>query len=73
MKPDIRYTMLAVGDLLELIDRANRMMQMEKKAQEPDELLLAQYQDLKHDYLQQLGNLLKDFDIQIQLPGNRAA
>ncbi len=73
MKPDIRYTMLAVGDLLELIDRANRMMQMEKKSQEPDELLLEQYQDLKNDYLQQLGNLLKDYDIQIQLPGNRAA
>ncbi len=65
--------MLAVGDLLELIDRANRMMQMEKKSQEPDELLLEQYQDLKNDYLQQLGNLLKDYDIQIQLPGNRAA
>lgn len=73
MKPDIRYTMLAVGDLLELIERANRMVQIEKKAQEPDELLLAQYRDLKNDYLQQLGNLLKDFDIQIQLPGNHAA
>lgn len=65
--------MLAVGDLLELIDRANRMIQMEQQAQEPDALLVAQYEDLKLDYAQQLGQLLKDFDIKIQLPDNRAA
>ncbi len=65
--------MLAVGDLLELIDRANRMIGLEKTAQEPDALLIAQYEDLKNDYLQQLENALKDFDIKIQIPGHRAA
>jgi hypothetical protein len=72
MQADIKYVMLAVGDLLELLDKVNGMMQREKKTQQPSQVMLSQYQDMKQDYVNQLAELLKDFDVNVQLPDKAA-
>lgn len=64
--------MLAVGDLLELIEKTNNTIERHKNSDAPDESIIDQYQDLKNDYLNQLAELLKDFDIKIDVP-NKAA
>ncbi len=67
MKADIRYIMLAVGDILELIEKANKAIEHHKNTEHPSELMIKQYQELKSEYVSQLADLLKDFDIKIEI------
>jgi signal recognition particle GTPase len=72
MKSDIKYIMLAVGDILELIEKANAAIERHKHAENPSQSILEQYQDLRNEYLGQLAELLKDFDIKIEIPDKAA-
>ena len=47
-----------IVDLLELINRAENAITRHKEAENPSELLIKQYQDLRKDYLLQLLNLI---------------
>lgn len=47
-----------IVDLLELINRAENAITRHKEAENPSELLIKQYQDLRQDYLLQLLNLI---------------
>ncbi len=47
-----------IADLLELINRAENAIIRHKQAENPSELLIKQYQDLRQDYCLQLLNLI---------------
>jgi hypothetical protein len=47
-----------IVDLLELINRAENAITRQKEAENPSELLIKQYQDLRQEYLLQLLNLI---------------
>ncbi len=47
-----------IVDLLELINRAENAITRHKEAENPSELLIKQYQDLRQDYMLQLLNLI---------------
>ncbi len=53
---------------LEMVARTNEAIKFHKKMVKPDLLAIRQYERLKADYLQQLSNLLSQYEIEIRQP-----
>jgi len=51
---------------LEMIDKANKAIGFHKQLANPDLMAIQQYERLRCDYMQQLSNVLQDFQIEIR-------
>jgi hypothetical protein len=53
---------------LRQIERANQMIAFHKGFQPPDLNAIENFQYLKQDFLRQLAELLKEFEVEVKLP-----
>lgn len=58
----------AVVNTLEQIDKANKMLAFHRQFEQPDENAIDNFTRLREDFLRQLANLLKDFEVEVKLP-----
>ncbi len=52
---------------LEKIERINRHIAFHKSAEQPDLFAIEQWQEIKHDLMEQLQDLLAELDVPMQL------
>lgn len=62
----------AVRDLLDLIDKANKMVLLHQSQLKPDQLVISGYEKQRLQFLQQLNELLANYQIQVDF-NNKAA
>jgi dsDNA-specific endonuclease/ATPase MutS2 len=60
-----RY-ILAIDDLLELIKGAEKQLAAHRKAAQPSELMLDQYNELRSRYKEELSNLMIELNQEVQ-------
>ncbi|MCF8247208.1 MAG: hypothetical protein K9J37_14635 [Saprospiraceae bacterium] len=53
---------------LQQIEKVNKMIAFHKDFEKPDTNAIENFEYLKHDFLRQLAELLKDFEIEVRLP-----
>ena len=60
-----------VLDLLEQIKELNKMIEM-RKTQSKDSFMVNQYQDMKNRFLEELKEILSDFEIEVLIKDKAA-
>lgn len=58
---------------LERIDQANKSIAFHKDHPDPDWNSIHNYERLKNDFTQQLAQLLKELNVIVQIPSDKAA
>ena len=58
------YSIVRVSDILEQIDDLNKMIKLHKE--NSDTSMLAQYEYMRKEFINELNSLLEEFDISVQ-------
>jgi len=62
----------AIQDVLDLLERANSMLALHRTQPEPNELAVEGYERQRQQFLEQLADLLAQFDVEVLLPHKAA-
>lgn len=62
----------AIQDVLDLLERANSMLALHRAQPEPNELAVEGYERQRQQFLEQLADLLAQFDVEVLLPHKAA-
>ena len=62
-----------VARLLDLIERTNAAVDRHISQENPDQLAIRQYTDLRNEYVQEFADLVQPIGLVVQLPPTRQA
>jgi len=62
----IDQEMARVLDILEQVKKLNRMIEMHKN-QSKDDFMARQYEDMKHRFLEELKDILREYEIEVNI------
>jgi hypothetical protein len=66
------YLQYAIQDVLDLLERANTMRTLHRAQPEPNELAIEGYERQRQQFLEQLADLLAQFEVEVLLPHKAA-
>lgn len=62
----------AIQDVLDLLERTNSMLALHRDQSEPNQLAIEGYERQRRQFLEQLAELLAQFDVEVLLPHKAA-
>ncbi|GAB4018606.1 hypothetical protein GCM10028808_53720 [Spirosoma migulaei] len=65
--------MVQIERLLELIQGTNKLLTLHKRIDKPNQMAIADYEELRKQYINELTDLLKEYDIKVSSAYSEAA